>query len=95
MKYREQREGESHVTGNVVQPTWDFKQPTAVQMRVTLVDIEPAIWRRLVVPRGFHLGQLHHVIQAAFGWLDYHLRFSATATISETTTLIATVRTAK
>jgi len=61
------------VTGDVVQPTWDFRQPTAVQMRVTLVDIEPAIWRRLVVPRGFHLGQLHHVLQAGFGWLDYHL----------------------
>jgi hypothetical protein len=50
-----------------------FKVPTAVQMRVTLQEIEPPVWRRLVVPRTFHLGELHHVIQAAFGWWDYHL----------------------
>lgn len=50
-----------------------FKLPTAVQMRVTLREIEPPIWRRLIVPRTFHLGQLHQVIQAAFGWWDYHL----------------------
>src|SRR5919199_1009286 len=50
-----------------------FKDPNAVELRVALLDIEPTIWRRLVVPWTFHLGQLHHVIQAAFGWLDYHL----------------------
>jgi hypothetical protein len=50
-----------------------FEIPTAVQLRVTLAEIEPSIWRRLIVPRSFHLGQLHHVIQAAFGWWDYHL----------------------
>ena len=50
-----------------------FKVPTAVQMRVTLQEIEPQIWRRLIVPRTFHLGELHQVIQAAFGWWDYHL----------------------
>ena len=41
--------------------------------RVALAEIEPAIWRRLIVPRSFHLGQLHRVIQAAFGWWDSHL----------------------
>ena len=50
-----------------------FAEPNAIQMRVTLAEIEPEIWRRLVVPRTFDLGQLHHVIQAAFGWWDYHL----------------------
>jgi len=50
-----------------------FKVSNAVELRVALADIEPAIWRRLVVPRTFHLGQLHRVIQAAFGWWDYHL----------------------
>jgi Plasmid pRiA4b ORF-3-like protein len=48
-------------------------RPTAVQLPVTLLDIEPAIWRQLVVPWNFHLGQLHQVIQAAFGWWDSHL----------------------
>ena len=50
-----------------------FQQPTAAQILVTLEEIEPAVWRRLVVPYTFHLGQVHLVIQAAFGWLNYHL----------------------
>src|SRR5439155_743249 len=33
----------------------------------------PPIWRRLRVPGRFTLAQLHAVIQAAFGWEDYHL----------------------
>jgi hypothetical protein len=50
-----------------------FAQPNAVQLRVTMAETEPPIWRRLVVPWSFTLGQLHQVIQAAFGWWDYHL----------------------
>jgi hypothetical protein len=51
----------------------NLRDPNALQIRVALVGIAPAIWRRLIVPRSFHLGQLHRVIQAAFGWWDYHL----------------------
>lgn len=51
----------------------DFREPNAVQLRVALDDIEPTVWRRLVVPGGWHLGQLHLVIQAAFNWWNYHL----------------------
>ncbi len=50
-----------------------WEEPTAVQLRVSLLDIESAIWRQLVVRWRFHLGQLHRVIQAAFVWWDYHL----------------------
>jgi pRiA4b ORF-3-like protein len=50
-----------------------WEEPAAVQLRVTLLDIEPAIWRQLFVPWRFHLGHLHRVIQAAFGWWDCHL----------------------
>lgn len=50
-----------------------FREPNALQIRVTLAEIEPAIWRRLVVPWTWHLGQLHLVIQAAFNWWNYHL----------------------
>ena len=42
--------------------------PLAVQIHVLLGDIEPTEWRRLLVRREYHLGQLHHVIQAALGW---------------------------
>ncbi len=50
-----------------------FTVPNAVQLRVALTEIEPPIWRRLVVPWTFHLGQLHLVLQAAFGWWNSHL----------------------
>lgn len=53
--------------------SWVYKQPNALQIRITLADIEPAIWRRLVVPWTWHLGQLHLAIQAAFNWWNYHL----------------------
>jgi hypothetical protein len=42
------------------------------QFRVTLMDIEPAIWRRIQVP-DCTLVEFHQHIQAAFGWWDYHL----------------------
>jgi hypothetical protein len=43
-----------------------YKEPNALQIRVTLPEIEPAVWRQLVVPWTWHLGQLHLAIQAAF-----------------------------
>lgn len=50
-----------------------FREPNAVQLHVALDDIEPAVWRRLVVPWAWNLGQLHLVIQAAFSWWNAHL----------------------
>jgi Plasmid pRiA4b ORF-3-like protein len=44
-----------------------------VSLKVTLRDVRPPIWRRLLVPAGMTLGDLHHVIQAAMGWEDAHL----------------------
>ncbi|MHB1206579.1 MAG: plasmid pRiA4b ORF-3 family protein [Rhodospirillaceae bacterium] len=42
-------------------------------LRIELVDIEPLIWRRVAVPTSTNLQILHKVVQAAMGWLDYHL----------------------
>lgn len=50
-----------------------FRPINAVQIHVSLWEIEPAVWRRLVVPSSWTLTQLHRVIQAAFGWCDSHL----------------------
>lgn len=43
------------------------------QLRIRLVDIEPVVWRRLLVPGGARLDKLHRIFQAAMGWQDYHL----------------------
>jgi hypothetical protein len=51
----------------------EYEEPNAVQVHASLDDIEPLIWRRLVVPRHFSLRELHLVLQAAFGWIDAHL----------------------
>jgi hypothetical protein len=47
--------------------------PLVYQMKLWLCDIEPPIWRRLEVPGEITLPRLHHVIQVAMGWEDYHL----------------------
>ena len=44
-----------------------------VSLKVTLRGTRPPIWRRLLVPGGMTLGDLHHAIQAAMGWEDDHL----------------------
>lgn len=43
------------------------------QLKITLVDAEPAVWRRVLVPADYTLDRLHAVIQAAMGWEDFHL----------------------
>jgi len=42
------------------------------QFKITLLDIKPAIWRRIQVS-DCTLADLHDHIQAAFGWWNYHL----------------------
>jgi Plasmid pRiA4b ORF-3-like protein len=47
--------------------------PDIYQLKVTLLDTRPPIWRRLLVPSGFTLEDLHSVVQAAMDWDDSHL----------------------
>src|SRR5688500_7754393 len=47
--------------------------PRDLDLRVTITDIEPPIWRLVRVPDDYTLHQLHRVLQLVFGWLDYHL----------------------
>ena len=44
-----------------------------VRIRISLKGIEPVIWRLVEVPVGLSLKGLHDVIQASFGWQDYHI----------------------
>jgi hypothetical protein len=44
------------------------------QVRITLAEVaDPPVWRRVLVSAAMGLDRLHDVIQAAMGWLDYHL----------------------
>ena len=40
---------------------------------VTLLETEPAIWRRIQVPEKYSFWDLHVAIQDSMGWLDCHL----------------------
>jgi Plasmid pRiA4b ORF-3-like protein len=43
------------------------------QLKVTLRDVAPPIWRRLLVRNTTSLATLHAIIQEAMGWQNYHL----------------------
>jgi hypothetical protein len=51
------------------------RTPVLYSLHITLAagEINPPIWRRLVVDGRVSLAKLHHYIQAAFGWTDSHL----------------------
>ncbi|TSB45555.1 plasmid pRiA4b ORF-3 family protein [Alkalicoccobacillus porphyridii] len=42
------------------------------QVKMTMSDIKPPIWRRVLVPSNITFHKFHKVIQAAFDWQDYH-----------------------
>jgi hypothetical protein len=45
----------------------------AYDLRVSIQDTEPEIWRRLHVPETITVPELHRVLQTAFGWENRHL----------------------
>ncbi|MHB1018565.1 MAG: plasmid pRiA4b ORF-3 family protein [Coriobacteriia bacterium] len=45
----------------------------AFRLRVSLTDIAPPIWRRVLVRADMNLHELHRTIQMLFQWYDYHL----------------------
>jgi hypothetical protein len=44
-----------------------------IQIKVTLDEIKPLIWRRLLVKSSITFYELHNIIQIAFGWENCHL----------------------
>lgn len=43
------------------------------QFRVSLLEVEPIIWRKIQVPADYTFWDLHVAIQDSMGWLDCHL----------------------
>ena len=43
------------------------------ELRITLQEIRPPVWRLVQVPDTLRLSRLHDVLQAVIGWTDSHL----------------------
>jgi hypothetical protein len=48
-------------------------QACVYQLRITLREIRPPIWRLVQVPDALRLNRLHNVLQTVIGWTDSHL----------------------
>ena len=48
-------------------------RPPVYQLKVTLLDIAPPIWRRIQGPSSIKLCCLHSALQVVMGWTDSHL----------------------
>jgi hypothetical protein len=49
------------------------KATTVYQLKVTLRNSDPLIWRRLLVPSDIPLDKLHRVLQGSMEWDDSHM----------------------
>jgi hypothetical protein len=49
------------------------KRKRIVQLRITLKDVRPPVWRCVELPSTATLAQLHRVVQVAMGWSGSHL----------------------
>jgi hypothetical protein len=67
------RLGISSRAPQVYEPLLTPESATVHELRVSLDEVEPEVWRLLAVPSALTLAGLHGVIQAAMGWQDYHL----------------------
>lgn len=44
-----------------------------LQFKISLLETNPPIWRRILIPQEYTFWDLHVAIQDSMGWLDYHL----------------------
>jgi hypothetical protein len=47
--------------------------PASLILKITLDDVEPAVWRRVAVPSNTPLDQVHEFFQTAMGWRNQHV----------------------
>lgn len=63
----------NNVDTRAIGPKDAMQRRRIYQLKVTLVDTEPPIWRQLLVPGGYTLDRVSRVIQLSLGWQGYHL----------------------
>jgi len=54
-------------------PTRERTDVAVYQLKATLQDIKPPIWRRIQVTSDTNLFKLHRILQVVMGWEDSHL----------------------
>jgi hypothetical protein len=60
--------------GSIAMPPKASETPNQIyQLKITLRNFKPPIWRRVLTPGKFTLHKLHKIIQIAMGWTDSHL----------------------
>ena len=64
---RDHREGRLELRRHRIEPAKVY------QLKVTLMESDPPIWRRLRVPGDTTLARLDRIIQTAMGWTNSHL----------------------
>lgn len=47
--------------------------PKILQLKISLRDICPPIWRRILVPNDLLLGDLHYIVNRVMGWDNSHM----------------------
>ena len=47
--------------------------PRMYQLKISLMETDPSIWRRLRVPGSTTLSRLDRIIQTTMGWTNSHL----------------------
>jgi hypothetical protein len=67
--------------GRVTLRKTSVKASPMYQIKVTLLDSDPPIWRRLRVPGDFSLARLDLVIQSAMGWTNSHAHMFAAGAV--------------
>ena len=46
------------------------------QLKITIKNSHPPIWRRIIVPEHITFADLDNIIEAAFGWTHDHMMYA-------------------
>lgn len=50
-----------------------MKTTQQLKLKLSLTGVRPPVWRNVIVPSNYTLGDLHDVIQKVFDWNNHHL----------------------